>query len=150
MTTATVPTFVHPQRDAITAGSSSPAYQAYQTLHIAFVAIPVIAGLDKFADWLANWDAYLAPAISRMLPFSTHQYMIGVGVVEILAGLIVAAKPRIGALIVAAWMLCVIVNLFIAQDFFDIALRDFGLLLGAVALSRLSIDFEQPREYVRT
>ena len=131
-------------RDPVVAESRSPAYQAYQVLHWAFVAAPVIAGLDKFTHFLVNWDQYLAPAIARVVP--AHTFMLVVGVIEIVVGLIVALKPRIGGLIVAAWMAGIIVNLLIAGNYYDVALRDLGLGLGAFALSRLALDFERKPE----
>jgi uncharacterized membrane protein YphA (DoxX/SURF4 family) len=130
-------------RDAVVAERRSPAYQAYQVLHVAFVVAPVIAGLDKFTHLLVNWDQYLAPAIARILPFSPSGFMLAVGVIEIAAGLLVAIKPRIGGLVVAAWMVGIIINLLIAGNYFDVALRDLGLALGAIALSRLAVDFER-------
>jgi hypothetical protein len=133
---------VHTLPDIVVADVNSPAYQAYQILHVAFVAAPLIAGLDKFADWLTSWDAYLAPVISRALPFSAHTFMMVVGGIEIAAALIVAIRPRIGSMIMAAWFLGIIVNLLLGRGHYDVALRDFGLLLGAMALSRLSIDFD--------
>ncbi|HEX8794422.1 MAG TPA: hypothetical protein VF765_25935 [Polyangiaceae bacterium] len=130
------------QRDDIVASRRSPAYQAYQVLHIAFVIAPVIAGLDKFADLLTNWDKYLAPGIADILPFSAHAFMMLVGIVEIAAGLVVAVKPRIGAYVVAAWLVAIIINLLMVGGYLDVALRDVGLCLGAIALARLSLDFD--------
>lgn len=118
-----------------------PTYQAFQLLHWGFVAAPVIAGADKFLGLLTNWDAYLAPTLARTSPFSVHGTMSVVGVVEIAAGLVVAVKPRIGAYVVAAWLLGIIVNLMLLGRGYDIALRDFGLLLGALALGRLSVRY---------
>jgi uncharacterized membrane protein YphA (DoxX/SURF4 family) len=119
--------------------SSTPATQAYQILHVAFVVAPVVAGLDKFTHLLTNWDKYLAPQIAAMIP--AHTFMLFVGVVEVVAGLLVAVKPRFGAYLVAAWLLGIIVNLFMVGGYYDIALRDLGLMLGALALGRLSEDF---------
>ena len=124
------------------ADAHNATYQAFQILHWGFVAAPVIAGADKFLHLLTNWDQYLAPALSRMSPLSTHATMLVVGVVEIVAGLVVAVKPRIGAYVVAAWLAGIILDLVILGSFFDVALRDFGLLLGAVALGRLSATFD--------
>jgi hypothetical protein len=121
--------------------ASSPAYQAYQILHVAFVAAPVLAGLDKFFHLLVNWDMYLAPAIARLSPIGAHNLMLAVGVIEIVAGLLVALKPRIGAYVVALWLWGIIVNLLLIPNYFDIALRDFGLSLGALALARLSKEY---------
>ncbi len=118
--------------------SKQPAYQAYQILHVAFIVAPVIAGIDKFFHVLVNWDQYLAPAVARLLPFGAHTFMSIVGVIEIAAGLVVALKPRVGAYVVSAWLLGIVINLLLAGSFFDVALRDFGLALGALALGRLS------------
>ena len=116
----------------------SPARQAYQILHMAFIVAPLLAGIDKFLHLLVNWDQYLAPWIANMSPIGGHNLMLLVGVVEIVAGLIVAFRPRIGAWIVFAWLWLIIINLVTYPGYFDIALRDFGLSLGALALARLS------------
>lgn len=121
--------------------ASSPAYQAYQILHVGFVVAPLVAGLDKFSHLLVNWDMYLAPVIARLSPIGGHGLMLLVGAVEILAALLVAIKPRIGAYVVCAWLLGIVINLLIIPGYFDIALRDFGLALGALALGRLSEKF---------
>src|SRR2546430_4433511 len=113
----------------------SPARQAYHILHIAFFLAPVIAGLDKFFHLLTNWDMYLAPWIARISPVPAHNLMLMVGVIEIVAGVIVAFWPRIGAWIVFAWLWAIIINLVTSPGYFDIALRDFGLSLGALALA---------------
>ncbi len=118
-----------------------PAKQAYHILHIAFVAAPVIAGLDKFFDLLVEWDKYLAPWIAKSSPIPGHSLMLLVGIVEIIAGLIVALKPKIGAWIVFAWLWAIIIDLVTYPGYFDIALRDFGLSLGALALARLSKEY---------
>jgi hypothetical protein len=120
------------------ARSSSPAYQAYQILHFGFVALPVIMGADKFLHLLADWDMYLAPVIARLSPIGGHNLMLVVGVIEMIAGLLVALKPRIGGYVVALWLWSIIVNLLLSSGFYDIALRDFGLSLGALALARLA------------
>lgn len=120
------------------ASAHSPERQAYQLLHWGFVAAPVIAGLDKFSHLLTNWDQYLAPVFARALGGSAHGFMLVVGVVEIVAGLLVAVRPRIGAYVVAAWLAGIIVNLLLSGSYYDIALRDFGLCLGALALGRLA------------
>ena len=122
---------------------AEPARQAYHILHWAFVAAPTIAGIDKFVHLLTNWDQYLAPSIEKLLPVSAHAFMLFVGAVEILAGLVVAVKPRIGAWVVAAWLCGIIVNLLLYSGFYDIALRDFGLLLAAIALARLSATYDR-------
>jgi hypothetical protein len=115
-------------------------YRAYQILHVGFVVAPVLAGLDKFTNLLTNWRMYLSPAVVGILPVSGAVFMRTVGVVEVVAGLIVAFKPKIGGLIVSAWLVGIIINLLLAGGFYDIALRDLGLALGALSLSLLSRD----------
>ena len=117
---------------------AEPARQAYQILHWGFVAAPTIAGIDKFTHLLTNWDQYLARAVEKLLPFSGHTFMLLVGVVEIVAGLLVALKPKVGAWVVAAWLAGIIVNLLLIGDYNDIALRDFGLMVAAIGLTRLA------------
>lgn len=132
--------------DAVAAGELEAvrraAYPAYKLLHIGFVVAPIVAGLDKFFHLLVNWDMYLAPRVERMLPFSGHTFMLVVGVVEIAAGLLVAFAPRIGGWVVGAWLWGIIVNLLLVPGYYDIALRDFGLLLAALTLARLATAFE--------
>jgi hypothetical protein len=117
------------------------ARQAFRLLHVGFVVAPILAGLDKFFEVLVDWDRYLAPAVTDVLPVSGHTLMLAVGVVEIAAGILVALRPRIGGYVVAVWLWVIIVNLLVAGDYFDIALRDFGLSLGALALARLAEAF---------
>ena len=126
--------------DTTVARPSSPTTQAYSILLFAYTVAPIVAGLDKFFHFLVNWDQYLAPAVGRMLPVSGHMFMLAVGVVEMFAGVLVATVPRIGAWIVAAWLCGIIINLLLIPGYFDVALRDFGLALGAVALARLAED----------
>ncbi len=121
--------------------AASPAYQAFRILQIGFVAAPLVAGLDKFFHLLVNWDQYLPSVVARLSPIPGHQLMLVVGVIEIIAGLGVAWKPRIFAWVVAAWLVVIIINLLLIPGYFDIALRDFGLFLGALALARLSQQF---------
>ena len=125
--------------------AKSPERQAYEILHWGFVAAPVLAGLDKFAGLLTNWDAYVAPPIASMLGGATHAFMLVVGIVEIAAGLLVAVKPRIGAWVVAGWLGGIIVDLLMSGRWFDVALRDFGLMLAALALGRLATVYDRPR-----
>ena len=120
----------------------NPAYQAYLILYAGFAALPILAGLDKFFHLLVDWDQYLAPVIASALPVAPQTFMLAVGVVEIAAGILVALRPRIGALVVALWLLGIIVNLLLVPGYYDVALRDFGLALGALALHRLSFEFE--------
>jgi hypothetical protein len=121
---------------------SNPTYQAYRILHAGFTVLPIIAGLDKFLHILVNWDMYLAPFIARLSPISGHSLMMIIGVVEIIAGILVAIKPRVGAYVVAAWLWGIIIDLLLVSGYYDVALRDFGLSLGALALARLSMNFE--------
>ncbi len=121
--------------------AASPAYQAFRILQIGFVAAPLLAGLDKFFHLLVNWDKYLPSVVAQLSPIPGHQLMLVVGVIEIIAGLGVAWKPRIFAWVVAAWLVLIIANLLLISGYFDIALRDFGLFLGALALARLSQQF---------
>jgi len=120
---------------------SRPAYQGYQILHFAFTVAPILAGLDKFFHLLVNWDMYLAPWIARLSPIGGHNLMLVIGVIEVIAGLLVAVKPKIGAPIVGVWLIGIIINLVSTGTYFDIALRDLGLSLGAWALWRLALEF---------
>ncbi|HVT15617.1 MAG TPA: hypothetical protein VHQ90_05460 [Thermoanaerobaculia bacterium] len=119
--------------------SHTPAAQAFQILHVGFTVAPLLAGIDKFTHLLVNWDQYLAPSVERLLPFSGHTFMQLVGVVEIAAGLIVWFRPRFGGYLVAAWLWGIILDLLLVPGYFDVALRDFGLSLGALALARLAV-----------
>src|SRR5215469_8091666 len=121
--------------------SSSPAHQAYRILHFGFTVAPILAGLDKFFHLLVNWDQYLPGVVAGISPIPTHTLMLIVGVIEIVAGIGVALKPRIFAYIVAAWLAIIIINLLLIPGYFDVALRDLGLLLAALALARLSQQF---------
>ena len=140
MTTATRPGYtVRPA-----ARTLSPVHQAYQVLHAAFVVVPIVAGLDKFLMMLAKWTEYLSPTLSSLSPLSAQGTMYAVGAVEIVAGLVVAFRPRIGGWLVAGWLGLIILNLAFMGGHWDIVLRDAGLLLGAVALARLASS-ETPR-----
>src|ERR1700754_3784889 len=133
MSTLTAP---FPTREAV---RSDPAVQAFLLLRIAFTVAPILFGLDKFANVLTDdWTKYLATEFNDLIPASAPDAMHIVGVVEIAAGLLVAVSPRIGGLVVAAWLAGIIVNLLLVGGYGDIALRDFGLLLGALTLSRLA------------
>ena len=119
--------------------ASTASGQAFLLLRAVFTVAPILFGLDKFANVLTDWPRYLAPVIDDIVPGTAQQAMYAVGVVEILAGLAVALMPRYGALLVAAWLAGIIANLLLVGDYYDIALRDFGLLVGALALSRLAV-----------
>src|SRR5688572_9428024 len=112
--------------------------RALQLLRTVFVIAPIAFGLDKFTNVLTDWTIYLAPWINDIVPGNAEQAMYAVGVVEIAAGFLVAVAPRIGAFVVAAWLLGIIVDLLTLGDFYDVALRDFGLFVGALALGLLA------------
>jgi hypothetical protein len=120
---------------------SDPVYQAFWLLRIGFTVAPILFGLDKFFGILTDWDAYLAPRVDNLVPGTAHQAMLAVGVIEIVAGLVVLFMPRFGGYLVAAWLAAIIVNLLLIPGFYDVALRDFGLLLGALTLARLARAF---------
>jgi len=122
--------------------TTRPSYQAYQILRFGFTVAPIVAGLDKFFHLLVNWDQYLPGTVNAMTGGHGHQLMLVVGVIEIVAGLGVAFKPRIFAYVVSAWLLLIIVNLLMIPGYFDVALRDLGLSLGALALARLSAEYD--------
>jgi hypothetical protein len=119
--------------------------QAFWMLRLAFAAAPIAFGLDKFFNVLVDWPVYLAPWINDIAPGSGQDFMYLVGAIEVLAGVLVAIKPRYGAPLVAAWLAGIIVNLLTASGFYDVALRDFGLLLGALTLARLALAYDPPR-----
>ena len=125
------------------------AYQAFLLLRVAFTVAPILFGLDKFFGVLVDWEQYLAPWINDIVPGSASTAMHLIGVVEIAAGVLVALKPRYGAYVVAAWLAGIIVNLLTYSGYYDIALRDFGLLLGALTLARLAKVYDPPGMEVR-
>jgi len=121
--------------------SKDPVAQAFLLLRIGFTVAPIVFGLDKFAHVLVDWDRYLAPEFADLFNADAHTLMYGVGVIEVVAGLVVALRPRFGGYLVAAWLAGIILNLLMIGDYYDIALRDFGLLLGALTLARLATAF---------
>ena len=123
--------------------TGNPTYQAYQLLHFGFTVAPIIAGLDKFLHLLVNWDQYLPAPVNNMLGGHGHEFMYAVGVIEVVAGIGVFLKPKIFAYVVSAWLFLIIVNLLLIPGYFDVALRDLGLALGALALGRLSSTFDK-------
>ena len=140
MATATARPSRTPVRD-------NAAYQAYLTLRVGFVVAPILFGLDKFTNLLTDWTTYLAPAVDRLVPGSATSAMLAVGVIEIVAGLVVAVRPRFGGYLVAAWLAGIITNLLLLGDHYDVALRDFGLLLAALALARLATAFQPTHDH---
>jgi hypothetical protein len=143
MATTTDTTLTTPTRQA--AWLRDPVYQAFMLLRLGFTAAPILFGLDKFANVLVAWERYLAPWIDRLVPGTAQQAMYAVGVVEIVAGLVVALRPRWGGYLVAGWLAGIILNLLSVPGFYDVALRDFGLLLGALTLARLATAFTPQR-----
>ena len=125
---------------------AEPGYQAFMLLRIAFTVAPIAFGLDKFFNVLVDWPTYLAPWINDIAPGSGQDFMYFVGAVEIVAGLVVAVAPVIGGPLVSAWLAGIVFNLLTNNppQYYDIALRDFGLLLGALTLTRLAWAFARP------
>ena len=123
----------------------NPAYHAYLLLRVGFTLAPILFGLDKFFNWMVDWTDYLAPWINDIVPGSGQDFMYFVGAIEIAAGVVVAVAPRIGAYVVAAWLAGIVVNLLTVDPptYYDIALRDFGLLLAALTLARLAQVFHK-------
>jgi uncharacterized membrane protein YphA (DoxX/SURF4 family) len=119
-------------------------FQAFALLRVAFTVAPIAFGLDKFFNVLVDWPQYLAPWVNNIMPGSGQDFMYFVGGVEILAGVIVALKPRYGAYVVAGWLAGIVINLLSYSGYYDIALRDFGLMLGALTLGRLASVYDSP------
>jgi uncharacterized membrane protein YphA (DoxX/SURF4 family) len=120
------------------------SYQAFALLRLTFTVAPIAFGLDKFFNVMVDWPTYLAPWINDIAPGSGQDFMYFVGVIEILAGIAVALKPRYGAYVVAGWLAGIVINLLTASGFYDIALRDFGLMLAALTLARLASIYDPP------
>ena len=121
--------------------TTAAGYQAYQILRFGFTVAPILAGLDKFLHLLTDWDKYLPAVVNNILGGRGHEFMMVVGVIEIVAGIGVFFKPKIFAYVVALWLVLIIVNLLMIPGYFDVALRDLGLALGALALGRLSSQY---------
>jgi uncharacterized membrane protein YphA (DoxX/SURF4 family) len=128
---------------------SDARYQSYMLLRLAFTVAPIAFGIDKFAGVMVDWPKYLAPWINNIAPGSGQDFMYFVGAVEIVAGLVVAIKPRYGAYLVAGWLAGIVINLLTYSGFYDIALRDFGLMLGALTLARLASVYDPPLRFGR-
>jgi uncharacterized membrane protein YphA (DoxX/SURF4 family) len=142
--TATLRPIPFPNLDAL---RRDPVAQAFLILRVAFTVAPILFGLDKFAEVLTDdWTKYLATQYNDIIPGSAQDAMYMVGVVEILAGIVVFVAPRFGGLLVAGWLTGIIISLLLVGGYGDIALRDFGLLLGALTLSRLAtaVDLRAP------
>jgi hypothetical protein len=130
---------------AAAADLGDPRYQAFALLRVAFIVAPIAFGLDKFFNVMVDWPTYLAPWINDVVPGSGQDFMYVIGAIEILAGVIVALRPRYGAYVIAAWLGAIIVSLLTYSGYYDIALRDFGLMLGALTLARLAVVYDAPR-----
>lgn len=120
---------------------TDPTFQAFTLLRVGFTVAPILFGLDKFTEWMVDWSTYLWSGVASTVPGSADDIMLVVGAIEIVAGILVAVRPRIGGYVVAAWLGGIIVNLLLVGGYLDIALRDFGLLLGALTLARLAAVF---------
>ena len=131
-------------RPAVHVHEPDPGRQAFYILQVAFVIVPLLAGIDKFTHLLVNWDKYLSPFGNNVLGGHGHEFMMAVGAIEIIAAIGVALLPRVFSWIVTIWLWLIIINLLIYPGYFDIALRDFGLSLGALALTRLSATYKRP------
>jgi hypothetical protein len=123
---------------------ADPAYRVFVLLRIGFVAVPLLMGLDKFFNIMVDWPVYLAPWINDIMPGSASDFMHFVGAVEIIAAVSVALKPRYGAYIVAGWLAGIVINLLTHSGYYDIALRDFALMLTAIALGQLAWKYDPP------
>ena len=123
---------------------SDPAYQSFLLLRVGFTVLPIAMGVGKFFNVLVHWEGYLAPWIARLSPLSATGTMRVVGVIEIVAGVFVGLRPRYGAYLVAAWLGGIIVDLLTYSGYYDIARRDFGLMLGALTLARLASKYDRP------
>jgi uncharacterized membrane protein YphA (DoxX/SURF4 family) len=122
---------------------ADPRYQAFVIMRIGYTVLPIVMGIDKYFNGLTHWPKYLADWIDNIIPGTAQQFMYVVGGIEIVAGLIVLLKPRIGAYIVAAWLAGIVINLFSYGEWYDVAVRDFGLMLGALTLGRLASVYDR-------
>ncbi len=118
--------------------ATSATHTVARVLTLTYGLVPIVAGLDKFTNLLTNWEAYLAPGLVKMLPFSAHTFMLIVGIIEITAGALVLFRPRVGAWVVMAWLIAIGLTLLASGQYLDVAVRDFTLAVGAWALARLS------------
>jgi uncharacterized membrane protein YphA (DoxX/SURF4 family) len=135
--------------DTASADWSDPRFQAFSLMRLGFTVAPIAFGLDKFFNLMVDWTTYLAPWINDIAPGTAQQFMYFVGATEIIAGIAVALKPRYGAYVVAAWLAGIVANLLTFSGYYDIALRDFGLMLGALGLARLAAVYDPPLRFRR-
>ena len=138
-------TVAAPTSDTVPLAQREAGYQAYLMLRFAFAVAPIAFGLDKFFNVLTDWPQYLAVWVDDLMPGSAQDFMYAVGGIEILAGVLVALRPRYGAPIVVAWLAGIIFTLVTGPGFYDVALRDFGLMLGALTLARLAFTYDRAR-----
>ena len=117
---------------------NQPVKPVLNLLKFTYGIVPIVAGLDKFTNLLTDWEQYLHPGIAAVLPFSPHVFMMIVGIIEIIAGIIVLRKPAVGGLIVAAWLTLIALTLLVSGKFLDVAVRDLVMAIGAFSLSRLA------------
>lgn len=141
-TTHALDGMAHDMHDVAAITRAEPAHQAYLALWVGFMVLPLVVGLDKLAGFTGTtWENYLATWVNDIVPGSASDAMMMVGVVEIAAAVLVAVAPRIGGYVVAAWLAGIIVNLVSMGQYYDIALRDLGLLIAAVAMARLAVTY---------
>ena len=125
--------------------TSQKVHRVYTLLKFTYGLVPIVAGLDKFTNLLTDWDKYLNPSLAQMLPFSTHTFMMIVGVIEIVAGLIVLVRPAIGAYIVMAWLAAIALTLLTSKGYLDVAVRDLVMAIGAFSLAQLARTEGRPK-----
>lgn len=140
MSTVTADYAAHSQAEGITRHSA--AERVITMMRFTYGLVPIVAGADKFTDLLVNWDKYLAPAVAHVLPFSAHTFMMIVGIIEIVAGILVLVKPRIGSIVVCLWLLGIALNLLLTGQYYDVAVRDIVMAIGAFSLFTLLGDRE--------
>lgn len=134
MNTAASTSATTPSAAPVAVSSPDRLHAAVSLLRYTYSVVPIVAGLDKFTHLLTDWDKYLAPAVANMLPFSAHTFMMIVGVIEIMAGLLTLIRPKIGALVVSLWLVGIAINLLLSGQYFDIAVRDLVMAIGAFSL----------------
>lgn len=148
MAASTLPVPVLTSGSLLGRARQDPAFAAFWVLRLGFIALPLLMGLDKFTNLLTDWPGYLAPWAVALLPISAQAAMHVIGVIEIVAAIGIALRPRVAAWVVAAWLAGIILNLLTYPGFFDVALRGIGLLVAAVALGLLASTYDRPRTEV--
>lgn len=148
MAASTLPLPAPAPLSPLTRARQDPAFAAFWVLRLGFIALPLLMGLDKFTNLLTDWPGYLAPWVVAALPISAQAAMYVIGAVEIVAAIGIALRPRLAAWVVAAWLAGIILNLLTYTGFFDVTLRDVGLLVAAVSLGLLASRYDRPRTEV--